>query len=320
MQTRIPVGIDIASKKFDVAVWNGGTSYKTKVFSNTPKGFSALKKWLEPFGECHICMEATGAYSEPLATFLHDEGYDVSVDNPARIKAFSQSEMNRNKTDKDDARMIARYCKMHVPSLWQPAPLNERKLKALVNRLTNLQEMQQMEENRLETADAVVQPSIRVVIAALEAQIKETKRAIRDHIDNDPDLKKNRELLESIPGVAGVLSSTMLAYLGDMSRFSSSKALVAWAGLNPMRQESGEYKGKSRISKMGNSAMRKALYMPAIVAMKWNPAVKALKTRLEAGHKTGKVVVCAAMKKLLQLAYGVLKSGCPFNAEICLAR
>ncbi|MBS0896732.1 transposase, partial [Pantoea dispersa] len=132
--------------------------------------------------------------------------------------------------------------------------------------------------------------------------------------------KKNRELLESIPGIAGVLSSTMLAYLGDMSRFSSSKALVAWVGLNPMRQESGEWKGKSRISKMGNSAMRKALYMPAIVAMKWNPAVSALKKRLDAGKKTGKVVVCAAMKKLLQLAYGVLKSGRPFDAEICLAR
>ncbi|BAN96999.1 hypothetical protein E05_46110 [Plautia stali symbiont] len=243
-------------------------------------------------------MEATGAYSEPLATFLHDEGYDVSVENPARIRRFGQAELSRNKTDKDDARMIARYCKLHGPSLWQPAPLNERRLKALVKRLTNLQEMRQMEENRLEVSDAVVQPSIRVVIAALDAQIDETKRAINDHIDNDPGLKKNRELLESIPGVLG---STMLAYMGDMSRFSSSKALVAWVGLNPMRQESGEWKGKSRISKMGNSAMRKALYMPAIVAMKWNPAVSLL-------------------KKLLQLAYGVLKSGRPFDAEICLAR
>ena len=192
MQTRMPVGIDVASGKFDVAVWKGDTSYKTKVFPNTPKGFIALKKWLEPFGCCHICMEATGAYSEPLATFLHDEGYDVSVENPARIRRFGQAELSRNKTDKDDARMIARYCKLHGPSLWQPAPLNERRLKALVKRLTNLQEMRQMEENRLEVSDAVVQPSIRVVIAALDAQIDETKRAINDHIDNDPGLNKHR--------------------------------------------------------------------------------------------------------------------------------
>jgi transposase len=320
VHTLTPVGIDIASQKFDVAVWKGGTSYKTKVFPNTPKGFNAFHAWLQPFGECHICMEATGAYSEPLATFVADAGYAVSVENPARIKSFSRSELNRNKTDKGDAQMIARYCSQHCPALWQPTPLNERKLRALVNRLKSLLEMKQMEENRLDTADAVVQPSIRKVIAALNEQIAETRYAINSHIDNDPGLKKNRKLLESIPGIAGVLSSTILAYMGDMSRFSSSKAVVAWTGLNPMQQESGLWKGKSRISKMGNSVMRKSLYMPAIVAMQWNPAVKALRERMEKQHKSGKVVVCAAMKKLLQLAYGVLKSGRPFDAEICLAR
>ncbi|UVO06743.1 IS110 family transposase [Pectobacterium polonicum] len=320
MHTLTPVGIDVASQKFDVAVWKGGTSYKTKVFPNTPKGFKALQTWLEPFGECHVCMEATGVYSEPLATFLSDAGYVVSVENPARIKSFGRSELSRNKTDKGDARMIARYCGQHSPVEWQPIPLNERKLRALVNRLNNLLEMKQMEENRLETADAVVQPSISEVVAMLDAQSEETRRAINDHIDNDPGLRKNRKLLESIPGIAGVLSSTLLAYLGDMSRFSSSKAVVAWTGLNPMQQESGQWKGKSRISKMGNSIMRRSLYMPAIVAMQYNPAVAALRERMNARNKSGKVVVCAAMKKLLQLAYGVLKSGRPFDAEICLAR
>ncbi|WP_243466145.1 IS110 family transposase [Sodalis glossinidius] len=155
MQILTPVGIDVASQKFDVAVWKGKAAYKSKAFSNTPKGFDALKKWLEPFGDCHICMEATGAYSEPLSTFLADAGYAVSVENPARIKSFGCSELSRNKTDKGDARMIARYCKLHAPVLWQPLPLNERKLKALVNRLINLQEMKQMEENRLETAPLV---------------------------------------------------------------------------------------------------------------------------------------------------------------------
>ena len=108
MQTPTHVGIDIPSKKFDVAVRKGDTSYKTKVFPNTPKGFGALKKWLEPFGDCHICMEATVACSAPLATFLHDKVCDVSVENPARIKRFGRAELNRSKTDKDDARMIAR--------------------------------------------------------------------------------------------------------------------------------------------------------------------------------------------------------------------
>ncbi len=175
MQTLIPVGIDVASQKFDVAVWKGKTAYKSKVFSNTHKGFDALKKWLEPFGDCHICMEATGAYSEALATCLADAGYAVSVENPARIKSFGCSELSRNKTDKADARMIARYCKLHAPALWQPVPLRERNLKALLNRLVNLQEMKQMEENRLETATPVVQVFIHTVIAALDTQIAEIK-------------------------------------------------------------------------------------------------------------------------------------------------
>ncbi|WP_243677181.1 transposase [Sodalis glossinidius] len=177
-----------------------------------------------------------------------------------------------------------------------------------------------MEENRLETAPPLVQVSIRAVIAALDTQIAEIKQAMDNHIGNDPSLKQNRELLESIPGIAGVLSSMILGYFGDMSRFDSSKAVVAWAGLNPMLQESGLWKGKSRISKVGNAMIRKALYMPALTVMCYNPAIIALKERMNARNKSGKVVVCAAMKKLLQQAYGVLKSGQVFDAGICLAR
>lgn len=320
MTTLTHVGIDVASKKFDIAVITGDKKYKTKVFSNTQKGFAELLNWLEPYGECHICLEATGAYSEPLATFLCDAGYLVSVENPARIHAFGQSELSRNKTDKGDARMIARYCRQHEPQAWQPAPLNERQLRALVNRLTSLQEMEQMEKNRADTADSIVLPSIRNMIAELHKQIAETRRAINQHIDDDPDLKKNRELLESIPGIGSVVSSTLLAYVGDMSRFGSSKSVVAWVGLNPMLQESGLWKGKSRLSKKGNGVVRKVLFMPAMVAIKHNPTLMNLAERLRAGHKTGKVIVCAAMKKLVQLAYGVLKSGRPYDPEICLAR
>lgn len=313
------VGIDVASKKFDIAVMTGDKKYKTKVFSNTSKGFSELLNWLEPYGECHICLEATGAYSEPLATFLADAGYRVSVENPARIHAFGQSELARNKTDKGDARMIARYCRQHEPDVWKPVPLNERQLRALVNRLKSLQEMEQMEKNRADTADSIVLPSIRNMIAELQKQIAATRKAISQHIDDDPDLKKNRELLESIPGIGAVVSSTLLAYVGDMSRFGSSKAVVAWMGLNPMLQESGLWKGKGRLSKKGNGAVRKVLYMPAMTAIRRNPAVMKLAERLREGHKHGKVIVCAAMKKLVQLAYGVLKSGRPYEAEICLA-
>lgn len=318
--TLIPVGVDIAKLKFDAAVLLPNQKYKTKKFANTPAGCREFIHWLSRFGDCHVCMEATGSYSTELATALSDSGYCVSLENPARIHAFSQTELTRNKTDKSDAALIARYCALYQPAQWHPAPLSQRQLTALVRHLKNLEEMRQMEENRLEAADEVITGSLKEHIATLDELIKETKKKIRQHIDDDPDLKKDKALLESIPGVGDVLSTSLLAFAGNLRRFSSSKALVAYAGLNPRRCESGMWKGKSRLSKVGSGELRSVLYMPAVVAGRCNEVVKELMTRLAGRGKSGKERVCAGMRKLLQLAYGVVKSGREFNAEIPLAR
>ncbi|WP_342221864.1 IS110 family transposase [Candidatus Fukatsuia endosymbiont of Tuberolachnus salignus] len=313
------VGIDVAKLKFDVAVWVERKKYKTKAFPNTPSGFSQLLKWLIPYGDCHICLEATGSYSVPLAMFLVDNGIDVSLENPSRIHAFGESELSRNKTDQGDAKMIVRYCALHTPVLWTPPPLSERQLTALVRHLKSLEEMRQMQENRQSVADDVVQSSLLEIISALKQQIQATKEKIKNHIDNDPDLKKNKALLESIPGIGEILSASLLAYVGNVSKFTNSKAVVAYAGLNPKLCESGLFKGRSRLSKRGHTELRKALYMPALAALSCNPIVKAQWQRLVSCHKGGKMGVCAAMRKLLQLAYGVLKSGIPFDTKIALA-
>lgn len=316
---RTPVGVDIAKNKFDVAVLLANQKYKTKIFTNTTAGCRDFVNWLSRFDDCHICMEATGCYSTELATLLADSGYHVSLENPARIHAFGNTELTRNKTDKSDAALIARYCALYQPALWFPAPLSERQLTALVRHLKNLEEMRQMETNRLEGAEDVIVPSLNEHISTLDELISETKKKIRQHIDNNPDLKRDSELLKSIPGVGDVLSASLLAYAGNLRRFRSSKALVAYAGLNPRRCESGLWKGKSRLSKVGHAELRSALYMPSLVASKYNAVVKSLTDRLTAAGKTGKEWVCAAMRKLLQLAYGVVKSGKEFNAEIPLA-
>ncbi|WP_339056657.1 IS110 family transposase [Candidatus Regiella endosymbiont of Tuberolachnus salignus] len=317
---KTPVGIDIAKLKFDVAVWIERKKYKTKVFDNTPSGFSDLLKWLLPYGDCHICLEATSHYSLPLATFLVDNGVEVSVENPARIHAFAQSELSRNKTDQGDAKMIARYCALYSPARWFPAPLNERQLTALIRRLNHLVEMKQMEYNRKEGADEIVQPFLTESICALEKQIREIKQKIKQHINDSPELKKNKQLLESIPGIGEILSATLLAFVGDVSKFTSSKQVVAYAGLNPKLCESGVFKGRSRLSKIGCTELRKALYMPALTSITYNPIIKSQWERLVKRNKGGKIGVCAAMRKLLQLAYGVLKSGVPFDEKIALAK
>jgi transposase len=313
-----PLGVDIAKAKFDAAALVDG-KYKTKVFPNTPAGFAAFLTWLHPFAPVPVCMEATGRYGEALATALVDAGITVSVVNPAPIHAFGKAELKRTKTDKTDAKLIARFCQLQQPPAWQPLPPAVRQLQALVRRLDDLMAMRQMEHNRQDGADATVQLSITRLLALLDAEIEQTRAAIHDHLDQDPDLQQRRDLLDTIPGLGETTIAVLLACLGDIQRFDNAKAVAAFAGLSPAERQSGKYKGQTRLSKLGDALLRKALYFPAIVAGQHNPLLRAFCERLKAKGKPGKVIVCAAMRKLLTLAYGVLKSGCPFDPKWALA-
>ncbi len=178
--------------------------FKHKVFSNDAAGFASFVAWfLSLCGDARplICMEATGSYSLPLADYLVNHGFSVSLVNPAKIHAFAKSELSRAKTDKADAKLIARYAFMTQPPLWIPPPANIRELQALVRRVEHLLEMVQMEQNRLETADASTTLSITNVLKALETELKSTRQAIKGHIGNNPGLKQRSDLLETIPGI-----------------------------------------------------------------------------------------------------------------------
>jgi len=190
----LPVlGIDISKRKFDVALIAQG-KVKNKVCSNSPEGFQELQSWLARQGvqQVHACMEATGTYGEALATFLFDAGMTVSMVNPACIKGFAQSELTRTKTDKVDAALIARFCETRRPAVWKPHPQEVRELRALVRRLSELQEMQRMELNRIEagTASRDVQRQLETHSSQLEDQIKETEQLIKRHMNNHPGLMR----------------------------------------------------------------------------------------------------------------------------------
>jgi transposase len=316
--TFTPVGLDIAKAKFDAAVFVNG-KYKTKVFPNTPEGFQQVRAWLAPFATPHVCLEATGRYGEALAMALADAGLRVSVVNPAQIHAFGQAEPSRTKTDKGDAKLIARFRALHQPPPWQPAPPAIRELQALVRRLEDLQEMRQMELNRQDGADPAVAPSLTTVIATLDTEIADLRERIRRHLDQDPDLRQRRALLDSIPGLGDATIAVLLAVLGEATRFANARAVAAFAGLSPAERQSGRWKGHTRLSKTGEPLLRKALYTPALVAWRQNPLIRAFCERLKAQGKNGKLIACAAMRKLLTLAYGVLKSGQPFDPNYALA-
>ncbi|UXJ51380.1 IS110 family RNA-guided transposase [Pseudomonas citronellolis] len=322
----IVVGVDIAKKTFDIAVLQSNGKYRTKGnLSNDQSGFSVFDQWLQKHAEpgAWVVMEATNIYHEALGDYLLARGYRVCVMNPARIASYAQSQLQRVKTDKVDAKLIALYGARHAEDLqlWQPDPVSVRQLRALVRRYEELKELFQMEINRLETAKSdVVKESILSVSAHLEQQIEQTLEAIRQHIDDDPDLRGKRDLLTSIEGISDKTAALLLAELGSISRFESARAVVAFAGLNPRLRESGQHKGQVSISKIGSRLLRAGLFMPAICAMSHNQAIRALRLRLEEKGKAGKQIICAAMRKLLQIAYGVLKSGQPYNVELALAR
>ncbi|MNM43424.1 Transposase IS116/IS110/IS902 family protein [compost metagenome] len=319
----IVVGVDIAKRTFDIALLQANGKYRTKGnLSNDPAGFRAFTQWLEKYAEpgAWVVMEATNVYHEALADHLVGLGYRLCVVNPARIASYAQSQLQRVKTDKVDAKLMALFGTRHIDELqpWQPEPPARRRLRALVRRYEELKELYRMESNRLDTAESSVKESILSVMTHLERQIDQTLKAIQEQIDDDPDLRGKRDLLVSIDGISDKTAALLLAELGDLSRFDNARAVVAFAGLNPRLQQSGSHQGQVRISRMGSARLRAGLYMPAMCAMLHNAAVKALRLRLQENGKTGKQIICAAMRKLLHIAYGVLKSGQPFKAELAL--
>ena len=313
-----PIGVDIAKAKVDVAAWING-KYKTQVFSNTPAGFEAFLTGLRPFTPTHLCLEVTGRYGDALATFLVEHAIRVSVVNPAQIQTFGKAELNRTKTDKSNAKRIARFCQLHQPPAWQPLPPAVRQLPALVRRVDELMTMRPMEHNRQDGADATVQASLRRVLARLDAAIEPTRAALHDPVDQHPGRRAQRDLVDTIPGLGETTSAVLLAGLGDSHRFDHAKPVAALAGLSPAERQSGKYQGPTRLSNTGDAFLRKALYLPAVVASRHHPLVRAVCDRLKAKGKAGKVIVGAAMRKLLTLAYGVLKSEQPFDPKWALA-
>lgn len=308
------LGIDIAKQKFEVALLIDN-KFKHKVCKNTPEGFDALKVWLQKqkAPALHACMEATSTYGEELATYLHDLGHTVSIVNPARVKGFAQSELIRTKTDSVDAGLIARFCLAMGPEPWLPPSPEIRRLQALVRRAEALINMRIQEENRLDVSHCSVKTSIKEHICYLETEIENVKREITDQINKDPDLKNKKDLLNSIPGVSDATSASILAELHIFERFSCVQQVVAFMGLAPRHNQSGNFIGKPRICKTGNSRLRKALFMPALVAIRFNPVIQEFSQRLRDRGKHGKVIVCAIMRKLVHIIYGILKSGIPFN-------
>ncbi len=312
------LGIDVSKDTVDVVLLREDHAPETGQFDNRSQGFRSLHHFLKKrkVKVLHACLEATGHYGDALALFLHKADYTVSVVNPARIKAYADSRLNRTKTDASDAALIADFCRTQQPQAWKPPPPEQQELQALVRHLENLNDIRQQEANRRQAGipSETVLKTLDEHITFLDQQIADLLQQIHDHIERHPHLRRQRDLLTSIPGIGHLTAFKLLAEIVDIQVFDNARQLAAFAGLTPHQRLSGSsVRGRARLSKRGSARLRHTLYFPAIVAQRWNPILAPFAKRLLAAGKAKLTVIAAVMRKLLHLVYGILKSGQPFD-------
>lgn len=315
------LGIDVSKKTLDVTLLTQKGGKKRKRVTNNTTGIATLIEWLsrQSPGDVHVCMEATSVYWEAVAEALHEAGYRVSVVNPLRIKGYAMSQLRRSKTDPLDGDVIADFCRTQTLEVWTPPTAEEKKLRALVRHWEALKKSRTQQLNRLGTCgDEEVKGSLEAVLTTINAEIEATLKRIEELIDQHPDLKGKKQLLTSIPGIGDTTAIHILAEMYDLSAYKDAKAAAADAGVTTSHYQSGtSVRRRSKISRMGKAAIRSALYFPAITAIKHNPVVRQMATRLANNGKHKAVIRVAAMRKLLHLAYGVLKNQHPFDPAYC---
>lgn len=310
------LGVDIAKNKFDCCLLLGEQKFSSQ-FANSSRGFKQLMRWLakngaEPKG-VFVCMEATGLYGENLLHWLYDQGVGVSKVNPARIKYYARSRLARNKTDRLDAFIIARFCRSEAPRPWQPLPPEQERLRQLTRLLRTRKEQRACEQVRAAMLPEFLRAHLHSALRALARQIEKLQEEIDALIESTPELKRKRDLLCSIPSVGAVTAPIVLAELPP--QIQNARAAAAYAGLTPEREDSGEKVGPGHMSKTGNPHLRQALYLPAVSGRRSNQRLKECAERLEKNGKAKMVVIGACMHLLMRLCYGVLKSGEPYRDD-----
>ncbi len=311
------LGLDVGKRELHAVLLQDDRA-ASKSVPNSPTGIAQLQTSLKNrrvVSRVHVCLEATGGWSEDVAIALNEAGHTVSLVNPSRIRAFAQSEMVRTKTDRVDAASIARFCRMRVPEAWRPPAPVIRTLQGLVRRYQSLIEMRTEEQNRLGApiVTAPVKASITAMLEHLECELEPVDREIAQLFDQHPPLRRQRDLLLSIPGIGETTAARILGEMPNIVEFRDVKAVSAFAGLCPQHYESGSIRRPSRLAKSGNADLRQALYWPAISAMRYNAILRAFADRLRERGKANMTIIAAVMRKLLTLAYGVLKSGRAFD-------
>lgn len=304
------IGIDVSKKLLDVSI------RPTKGFfseENNESGISALLNRLKPLKPERIVLEATGGLEIPVVAALASAGLAVVVVNPRQVRDFARATGKLAKTDRIDASVLAHFAEAVRPEV-RPFPNKETVLLSdLVARRRQIIEMTVAEKNRLGSATRPIGKGIETHIRWLEKQLKKIDTDLEAMIRNSPLWREQEDLLRSAPGVGPVLSRTLLAELPELGKLTH-KELSALVGVAPFNRDSGAMRGKRTIFG-GRASVRTALYMGALVGMRYNPKLKCFYERLRKAGKPAKVAITACMHKLLILLNAIIKTKMPWQEE-----
>jgi transposase len=317
------VGVDVSAQWLDVSRERAGV-VDTARFENRAVGHRQLGRWLTKGGwQARVVLEATGLYSLDLALALHArKGVAVMVANPRAVKQFRDACLQRARTDASSAEILRVFAQRMEFQPWSPPPPAALELRAVARRLTAIVTLQTEERQRLHAARAT-QATPAAVLADLRDHLRQlvqhrqrlTEQA-RALIAATPDLARARAHLLSVKGIGDTSAIYLLGELATIAPGLDVRQWVAYAGLDPRPIQSGtSVHPPVHISKMGNVYLRRALYMPALVAKRWNPVVHAYALKLEANGKPKLVVIVAVMRKLLHAIYGMFKTHTDFCPE-----
>jgi transposase len=310
MQERgVNVGVDVSKDRLDVHVEPSGERWSCE---QTPEAHEALADRLAELKPQRIVLEATGGLESAVVAVLGARGLPVVVVNPRQVRDFAKAMGRLAKTDPIDAEGLALFGERVQPPLRPLPDAASAELDALVSRRRQLVEMLTMEKNHLHSARSPqVRASIQTIIAALQAQLSDVDRDLRQAVQDSPLWRAKADLLRSVPGVGKVLSTTLVADLPELGTLGP-KALAALVGVAPLNRDSGKQRGKRSIWG-GRAPVRSALYMGALVATKHNPILRVFYARLRARGKPAKVALVACMRKLLAILNAMIRDNQPWR-------
>ena len=259
-----------------------------------------------------IVLEATGGYELRAAAALAAAGLPVAVVNPRHVRSYARSVGQLAKTDRIDARILARFAAAVQPEARPLPDADTREIEALITRRRQLVSMITAEENRLHAAPSITRKEIKTHIAWLRRQLAKINETIDDSVRHSPIWRGKDDLLQSVPGIGNATARTLLAMLPELGTLKE-KQIAALVGVAPLNQDSGTFRGRRRVYG-GRARVRSALYMAALVASRYNPVLKAFYARLRTAGKPAKVALVACMHKLLTIANAIIRDGRPWDA------